>query len=688
MKDTSRRDAESSESSDVAPGRPGGSTLTQRLPVQRKAAAEGGATAPSATSATDRSLHSMFDFSTPFDDAVAGGGGAVPHQAQMERAFGRDLAFVRSHTGEGEAMGALGAQAAARGSEVAFAEANPSPWLVAHELPHVMQQQHGGAAAVDRKATVAPSDSAAEVEADRVADRVVAGESAGTISAQPGNAIYRFAPNAHQNATVSGLSKTYSAEEIGAIYASNWERDFSQGHPDIGSAAIAWTAVKNHASKHGGDPGTTGATFTDAIWKVVNGSLMDATTPSLGTSQTWEHMDAPDDKKVREAADKRWAGKAAGVAGYLMDSKAHIKDQMVAAIDVYRLINNAAAVGGSIDNWNGAAKPDGYTAPNPSRSGTTVSTHFPPNFDDKAVASRDPIKEQTADQAKAAGAKSDPSHNATQWALVAQHLGRAMHAFEDFWAHSNWLELAKLTYARVTLGDNTPSILKGEAVANKDLKTGTFGRPAQAHALGHKLVAMSNAFTRDFDLMLKVYGRTSASTKLDDKDARSRRSTAWGSGHANDHDMAYGPLTVDSWSTLGEISDVGTAVNNVEELVLSKKYTMADFLCNRDWLAALAGKGQILITQGDENSDADSHGKIAKDQDEHGSDKDHGGGMAIARAANEKVFGPLRAIMDEQDAAKALAATQAQLALVDTMIQAPSASHPLWSLVAGTIHEH
>ena len=34
--------------------------------------------------------------------------------------------------------------------------------------------------------------------------------------------------------------------------------------------------------------------------------------------------------------------------------------------------------------------------------------------------------------------------------------------------------------------------------------------------------------------------------------------------------------------------------------------------------------------------------------------------------------------------AKALTATQTQLALVDTMLQAPSPAHPLWALV----HDH
>ena len=308
---------------------------------------------------------------------------------------------------------------------------------------------------------------------------------------------------------------------------------------------------------------------------------------------------------------------------------------------------------------------------------------MPANFDDKKVASRNPIRTETAGEAKAAGAKSDPSHNSAQWQLIGQHLGRAMHAFEDFWAHSNWLEMAKEAHARADKGGKVET---GEA-ANKKLKTGTFEMPAKAHALGHKLLALASALKSDFPLLLRVYGRTAASTKIDSPEAKKQRSTQWGGRSIpanNDNELAYNALKTNSWSTVGEISDVGDAVNNVEELVLSGKYKMEDFLCNQSWLDAVAKKGEILIKQGDDNSDADSHGKLAKDQPEGDGHKDHGGALGIAKAANEQVFGPLRAVMDEKDPAKALTATQTQLALVDTMLQAPSPAHPLWALV----HDH
>src|SRR5262249_59338654 len=101
--------------------------------------------------------------------------------------------------------------------------------------------------------------------------------------------------------------------------------------------------------------------------------------------------------------------------------------------------------------------------------------------------------------AQAAGAKSDPKYDSATWRLVAQHLGRAMHAFQDFWSHSNWLEMAKLARVRAAGGKLVET---GEA-ANKKLKTGTFEMASKAQALGEKLLMISSGLQRDFPLLLK-----------------------------------------------------------------------------------------------------------------------------------------------------------------------------------------
>jgi hypothetical protein len=515
----------------------------------------------------------------------------------------------------------------------------------------------------------------------------------GAIATRPAAAICRLAPSHHQAATVAGLSRTYSAAEIGAIYASSWERYFSQGHADIASAVIAWTAVKNHAARHNGAPGPAAATFRAAVRTLVKDDLVDIIRwNSLGTYRTWEHMDAPDDPEVRAAADESWAGKAGGVAGYLMDARAYIKDQLVAAIDAYRIRHNADPIGGLIDNWHGTTRPAGYARLTTRRSMTTGSVYMtivhlvPVNCQDTSVASRDPIKQQTAalveqqatDQTGAFAATTRPAYDAAQWEPVAQHLGRAIHAFENFWAHTSWLELARLTHVRTKRGDTAP--LHGRVAANQDLETCAFDRPAKVRALGHQLLALARGFQHDFDRMLEVYGRTEASTRLDDDDARIERHPASGGDGDSDHARVYGPLAPGSWSAISELMDLFLAAHHAQELVRSGNYEVEDFLCNRAWLAALETKSKSLLQHG-----CEAHGALDEHPDPAASD--HRDRLAIAGAANELVFGPLRAIMDEADPARALAAVQGQLALIDAMLQAPSSDHPMWSCLvaaAGT----
>lgn len=99
-----------------------------------------------------------------FDDPVV----PLPFLGMMERSFGRSFAQVRCHVGPAAqaATAAAGSQGMAQGQDVCFARADPAPWLVAHELAHVVQQQGG-----------APVPGAPDVEADadQVAGAVMAG---------------------------------------------------------------------------------------------------------------------------------------------------------------------------------------------------------------------------------------------------------------------------------------------------------------------------------------------------------------------------------------------------------------------------------------------------------------------------------------------------------------------------------
>lgn len=107
---------------------------------------------------------------------VQGGGSLLPHYEQIQASFGRhDVSDVRAHVGgaAGDAARSIGAVAYATGNDVAFAQA-PDLFTVAHEAAHVVQQSAG----VQLKGGVGQSGDLFEQHADRVAAKVVRGESA------------------------------------------------------------------------------------------------------------------------------------------------------------------------------------------------------------------------------------------------------------------------------------------------------------------------------------------------------------------------------------------------------------------------------------------------------------------------------------------------------------------------------
>jgi nucleoid-associated protein YgaU len=131
--------------------------------------------------------------SEAFATASAGTGSEVPFRRDMERSFGEDFGGVRAYLGGGNAiagLGTLGARAAAQGETIAFESSTPDKALVAHELTHVVQQRRGGASSPQGKGEVSTPGDAAEVEADQVAAKVVAGERV-TVLSSAGAAIHR-----------------------------------------------------------------------------------------------------------------------------------------------------------------------------------------------------------------------------------------------------------------------------------------------------------------------------------------------------------------------------------------------------------------------------------------------------------------------------------------------------------------
>lgn len=142
-----------------------------------------------------------------FGAAARGSAGEVPYRAEMEARFDTDFSSVRSFTGRD--LSPLGASAASRGEEVAFASSSPDRQTVAHELTHVVQTRQGRAPAA---AMSAPSD-ASEHEARQVASSLDHAR-APEIGAAPSGVVHRqddgaIPPPHHQEVAELGEGPGY-----------------------------------------------------------------------------------------------------------------------------------------------------------------------------------------------------------------------------------------------------------------------------------------------------------------------------------------------------------------------------------------------------------------------------------------------------------------------------------------------
>jgi|GEM_PF-3251464 len=111
-------------------------------------------------------------------------GGTLPHGEQIQASFGaHDVSNVQAYTGgaAAEASEAIGAQAYATGSKVAFA-VGPSLHTAAHEAAHVIQQRAG--VQLLGGGGVGSAGDAYEKHADDVADLVVQGKSSEGLLSQ------------------------------------------------------------------------------------------------------------------------------------------------------------------------------------------------------------------------------------------------------------------------------------------------------------------------------------------------------------------------------------------------------------------------------------------------------------------------------------------------------------------------
>lgn len=121
-----------------------------------------------------------------------------PTRGFMESRFGSDFSGVRVHTdpAAGRSASAVGALAYTVGKHVVFGAGRYAPasesgrYLLAHELAHTLQQG-ASASTVSPRLAGGAAETAAEIEADRAADRVLGGGSPPTLTSFDGLVLRR-----------------------------------------------------------------------------------------------------------------------------------------------------------------------------------------------------------------------------------------------------------------------------------------------------------------------------------------------------------------------------------------------------------------------------------------------------------------------------------------------------------------
>jgi len=174
-----------------------------------------------------------------FAEATSGTRGELPYRARMEEAFGEDFSSVAAYRGRADDLAPLGAEAAASGEVVTFADEHPSEHTVAHELTHVVQARRGGGGAVQGRGGISSPTSAAEVEAEQVAGQVVAGERV---------TVGESASGIHRTPAKGEAKRPWGQVEWHERPYRFRLHDFGQGEADLGvghHAALeeAWTAL-------------------------------------------------------------------------------------------------------------------------------------------------------------------------------------------------------------------------------------------------------------------------------------------------------------------------------------------------------------------------------------------------------------------------------------------------------------
>lgn len=565
-----------------------------------------------------------------------------------EGVTGFDLSAVTIHYDSARAGGA-GVHGLTVGREVHLAPGiSPgTPYgdhVLAHELGHVVQQSTG------RRG----SRHCLEADAELVA-RSRSTAAAGSLDLLPAPrrlAVQHFDPRYHRTSVVDGLAGSdFSADEIGLIYAANWERDLSQVHPALGNVILEWKAVKLAA--HEGHLTETGITaFHRACQAVLSAGKGLLSTTSYGDSAFYEHLDNPAEH-AKELAAALDGLNLSRLPDHLFISREYIKEMLFDAAQ----LNHRDLAGG-------------YTA-TAALNSRIVRARLGPGQGTvgKGALPSGAVAAETAVQVRRSGGAGSGSRlNPESLALI----GRASHALEDFWAHSNFVELAI-----------------GQVEYEFDgLTTATVGTADDAHALAHHVRGLADEIAAEISLVDRVAGRRSSNPRPDQVQVGSRRPP--------EHDSFLGDLV----RAAGELPFIVASapralVGGWTRGGLSGALARGVVSLGGSWNGVLLLRtvSELLeeSTQAIQEKvigDRQAHGLLAKDQPGH--DDDAAGNLktirfefahALSVAADRMVTARLKEVVNAPDAVTADQRLTKIYLVLDQLISDPDAAHPLHDVI-------
>lgn len=384
--------------------------------------------------------------------AERSGGSPLPDETrgQMESRLGHDFSDVQVHTGSSD-VATIGAGAATQGSHVHFAPGAYQPGtaqgdqLLAHELTHVVQQRGAPDAG---HAQVAPSSSPAEQQAEQVAGAFASGGA--TPEVQPGSAagdaVHLGEAGVHHGIELeaAGVGEDVDPDNLTdqqraalEMYAGNFMRDYSQL-----AAPMPLKILSNlPAATSTGLTGAAGArTLMDAIVQTI--AILElgkeigkglVTRQNIGVYEAEHHIDNP--MGTKGEGDFITGGDAPRPAA----SPDATQCKTIATVD---------ARGDEVMVDNGAVTSD--TATQEVHAGSAVPGLQYENpelyrIGDGGLANHIANSTEHAKDRLLDAARLGPTPEGRM------NLGMGQHIVEDYFSHSNFIEVALNRYINVAM---------------------------------------------------------------------------------------------------------------------------------------------------------------------------------------------------------------------------------------------